>query len=182
MSRYGSTPITVPKGVEVKRSGKNLNVKGPKGELSLELLEGLELKEEPGKLVVSLLKKSGQQSAMHGLYRSLINNMIIGVSKGYEKRLTLVGVGYRANLAGRKLDLQLGYSHPTSVEVPKAINVTVDKSTTIIIQGIDKQAVGQFAATVRAVRPPEPYKGKGVRYENEYVRKKAGKAAKGKAA
>lgn len=182
MSRYGSTPITVPKGVEIKRAGKNLNVKGPKGELNLELLEDLELKEEPGKLVVSLPQKGGQQSALHGLYRSLINNMIIGVSKGYEKKLTLVGVGYRANLAGRKLDLQLGYSHPTSVEIPKSINVTVDKSTTIIIQGIDKQAVGQFAATVRAVRPPEPYKGKGVRYENEHVRKKAGKAAKGKAA
>ncbi len=182
MSRYGSTPIEVPKGVDVKRTGNKLNVKGPKGQLDLDLIEGLEIKEEPGKLLISLDSKAGNQSAMHGLYRSLINNMVIGVSKGFEKRLTLVGVGYRAALAGAKLDLQLGYSHPTAVTVPKSLQVTIDKSTTIIIQGIDKQAVGQFAATVRAVRPPEPYKGKGVRYENEFVRKKAGKAAKGKAA
>lgn len=182
MSRYGSTPIELPKGVEIKRSGKALSIKGPKGQLDLDLIEGLEINEEAGKLLISLEKKTGSDSAMHGLYRSLINNMIIGVTKGFEKKLTLVGVGYRAALAGGKLDLQLGYSHPTSVPVPKSINVTVDKSTTITIQGIDKQAVGQFAATVRAVRPPEPYKGKGVRYENERVRKKAGKAAKGKAA
>ncbi|MBS0630069.1 MAG: 50S ribosomal protein L6 [Verrucomicrobia bacterium] len=180
MSRYGKTPIELPKGVEIKKTGNKLSVKGPKGQLELDLIEGLEINEEPGKLLISLEKEG--QSAMHGLYRSLINNMVIGVSKGFEKKLTLVGVGYRAALAGAKLDLQLGYSHPTSVPVPKSIQVTIDKSTTIIIQGIDKQAVGQFAATVRAVRPPEPYKGKGVRYENEHVRKKAGKAAKGKAA
>lgn len=183
MSRYGSTPIALPKGVEVKRSGNKLTVKGPKGQLELDLVEELEIKEEDGKLFIVLGEKDKDngQKATHGLYRSLINNMVIGVSKGFEKKLTLVGVGYRAALAGAKLDLQLGFSHPTSVNVPKSIQVTIDKSTTIIIQGIDKQAVGQFAATVRAVRPPEPYKGKGVRYENEYVRKKAGKAAKGKA-
>ncbi len=182
MSRYGSIPIALPKGVELKRTGNSLSIKGPKGQLDLELIERLEIKEEDGNLLVSLEQKTGSDSAMHGLYRSLINNMIIGVTKGFEKKLTLVGVGYRAALAGEKLDLQLGYSHPTSVVVPKSIKVIVDKSTTITIQGIDKQVVGQFAATVRAVRPPEPYKGKGVRYENERVRKKAGKAAKGKAA
>jgi large subunit ribosomal protein L6 len=117
---------------------------------------------------------------MHGLFRSLINNMIIGVSKGFEIRLSLIGVGYRAAVVGNQLDMQLGFSHPTKVEIPQGINITVEKATKIIIDGIDKQKVGQFAATVRALRPPEPYKGKGVRYENEYVRKKAGKAAKGK--
>lgn len=182
MSRYGKTPIVLPKGVEFKTAGRTINVKGPKGELSLELLEGISINQEDGKLIVSLDEKHSDKGAMHGLYRSLVNNMVIGVSAGFQKTLTLVGVGYRAALAGTKLDLQLGYSHPTSVEVPKTVKVTIDKATTILIQGIDKQAVGQFAATVRAVRPPEPYKGKGVRYINEHVRKKAGKAAKGKAA
>ena len=118
--------------------------------------------------------------AMHGLYRSLINNMIVGVSVGFEKKLNLIGVGFRAAVAGKKIDLQLGYSHPTPLDIPEGLEVSVEKATTISIKGIDKQAVGQFAATVRSIRPPEPYKGKGVRYENEYVRKKAGKAAKGK--
>ena len=129
---------------------------------------------------MALTKNSPLDSAMHGLYRSLINNMVIGVNKGFEKRLSLIGVGYRAAVSGNKIDLQLGFSHPTALEIPKEIEVKVEKSTKIIISGMDKQAVGQFAASVRAVRPPEPYKGKGVRYEDEYVRKKAGKAAKGK--
>jgi len=182
MSRYGKTPIALPKGVEVKKNGNKLSVKGPKGQLELDLIDGLGIEEKDSKLYISLEIKINGQSAKHGLYRSLINNMVIGVSKGFEKKLTLIGVGYRAALAGTKLDLQLGFSHPTSIEVPKAIQVSVDKSTTIVIQGIDKQAVGQFAATVRSIRPPEPYKGKGVRYHDEYVRKKAGKAAKGKSA
>ena len=118
----------------------------------------------------------------HGLFRALINNMVIGVSKGFEVRLGLVGVGYRAALQGQKLDLQLGFSHPTQLAIPKGIQVTVDKSVTVIISGIDKHAVGQFAAQVRGMKPPEPYKGKGIRYEKEFVRKKAGKAAKGKTA
>jgi large subunit ribosomal protein L6 len=118
----------------------------------------------------------------HGLYRALINNMVIGVTKGFEMRLGLIGVGYRAAVQGQMLDLQLGFSHPTQIAIPKGISVTVDKSVTVIISGIDKHLVGQFAAAVRSMKPPEPYKGKGIRYENEFVRKKAGKAAKGKTA
>ncbi len=179
MSRYGNSPIDLPKGIEVKQTGINIVVKGPKGELTLEVKEGISFEEKDGLIHVScdtaLLHK-----AMHGLYRSLINNMVIGVSKGFEKRLSLVGVGYRAALAGKELDLQLGFSHPTRVAIPAGLKVDVVKSTSIIIQGSDKQVVGQFAATVRAIRPPEPYKGKGVRYEGEHVRKKAGKTAKGK--
>lgn len=180
MSRYGNSPILLPTGVELKRAGNKVHVKGPKGELDLDVKDGLQITVEEGKISVALEEKSGLSSAMHGLYRSLIQNMVIGVEKGFEKRLSLVGVGYRAALEGTKLDLQLGFSHPTKLDIPKGINVKVDKSVTIIIDGIDKQAVGQFAATVRAIRPPEPYKGKGVRYEDEHVRKKAGKAAKGK--
>jgi len=180
MSRYGNSPIPLPGGVEVKKAGNIVNVKGPKGQLEVEVKTGIEVAVEETQVLVSRDEKSLLPVAMHGLYRSLINNMVIGVDKGYEKRLSLIGVGYRAAVAGNLLDLQLGFSHPTKVEIPQGINVKVEKATTIIIDGIDKQVVGQFAATVRALRPPEPYKGKGVRYENEYVRKKAGKAAKGK--
>jgi large subunit ribosomal protein L6 len=126
-------------------------------------------------------EKLVSQKSFHGLYRSLIQNNIVGVTEGYEVKLNLIGVGYRANVQGNKLDLQLGFSHPTWVEIPKTIQVAVDKGTTISIKGADKKQVGQFAAAVRAKKPPEPYKGKGIRYENEYVRKKEGKAAKGKA-
>jgi len=180
MSRYGNSPIPLPKGVEVKQTGHKVTVKGPKGELELEMKEGIKIAVGDEAIQVSLDEKSGLHKAMHGLYRSLINNMVIGLTTGFQKRLSLIGVGYRAAVAGSKLDLQLGYSHPTAVEIPGHLEVAVEKSTTIVIKGSDKQAVGQFAATVRAVRPPEPYKGKGVRYEDEHVRKKAGKAAKGK--
>lgn len=182
MSRYGNTPIDLPKGVEIKQTGKTIIAKGSNGELSLNILEGVIVTIKEDTVHVSLDEKSKLHNAMHGLYRSLINNLIIGVSKGFEKKLILIGVGYRASVSGNKLDLQLGFSHPTVMEIPKNLTVTVEKSTTIIIKGADKQAVGQFAASTRAIRPPEPYKGKGVRYENEYVRKKAGKAAKGKVA
>lgn len=181
MSRYARMPVPLPKGTEFKRTKNQITVKGPKGQLELEVKDGLETKEAEGEILVTLQENSPLNSAMHGLYRSLINNIIIGVTNGFEKKLTLIGVGYRAAVSGTKLDLQLGFSHPTFLEIPQGIEVKVEKSTTIIISGTDKQAVGQFAASVRAVRPPEPYKGKGVRYENEYVRKKAGKAAKGKA-
>lgn len=180
MSRYGNSPIPLPKGVEVKKAANIVSVKGPKGEMFLDVKDGLDLNVGEELVKVSLTKDSSLNSAFHGLYRSLINNMIIGVTAGFEKRLSLIGVGYRAAIKGTSLDLQLGFSHPTALEIPKAIEVAVEKSTTIIVKGIDKQAVGQFAATIRSIRPPEPYKGKGVRYENEYVRKKAGKAAKGK--
>ncbi len=183
MSRLGKSPISLPKGVEVKATGDGMiHVKGAKGSLSHPLSPGIHIKIEGDLLLVERDEAVEMPKTTHGLHRALINNMVVGVSKGFEKRLTLIGVGYRAALQGHKLDLQLGFSHPTQIQIPKTVQVAVDKSTLIIITGIDKQAVGQFAAAVRAMRPPEPYKGKGIRYENEYVRKKAGKAAKGKAA
>ncbi|HSX12989.1 MAG TPA: 50S ribosomal protein L6 [Chlamydiales bacterium] len=182
MSRLGKTPVSLPKGVEVKASpsGK-LEVKGPKGSLHLQLPNGLKLTIEDAAISIERDEKVCGDSATHGLYRSLVKNAIVGVCEGYSVELTLIGVGYRANVQGDKLDLQVGFSHPTAVAIPKELKVAVDKGTSIIIQGIDKQIVGQFAADVRAVKPPEPYKGKGIRYKDEYVRKKEGKAAKGKA-
>lgn len=181
MSRYGKSPIPVPKGVEVKFDNKKVKVKGPKGELVTPLPDGLTLKVEPDHLTVALDGAKEVTTACQGLYRSLVNNMVVGVSKGFEVILQMIGVGYRAAMKGDMLDLQVGFSHPTQVNVPKGVKVEIEKNTRIIITGFDKQVVGQFAATVRAKKPPEPYKGKGIRYENEYVRKKAGKAAKGKA-
>lgn len=182
MSRLGKSPIELPKGVEVQLANGVLNVKGPKGTLNLDLPKGISLKIDGDLAFVEKDEAIEMPKSSHGLYRASINNLIIGVSKGFEKRLSLIGVGYRANVQGQMLDLQLGYSHPTQIEIPNSVKILVEKSVLIIITGIDKQAVGQFAAAVRAMRPPEPYKGKGIRYEGEYVRKKAGKAAKGKAA
>ncbi|MBM3207140.1 MAG: 50S ribosomal protein L6 [Chlamydiae bacterium] len=180
MSRLGKTPIDVPNGIEIKVVGRKLNVKGPKGDLSLELIDGLSVNVENGKALVEIDEAKEVSGSFHGLYRSLLNNMIVGTSKGFEKKLVLIGVGYRASVQGSKLDLQLGFSHPVQLDIPKSIQVSVEKSTTITITGADKHTVGQFAAAIRAKKAPEPYKGKGIRYENEYVRKKAGKAAKGK--
>lgn len=175
MSRLGKRPIPVPKGVEVSISPERLlRVKGPKGELSLLLCEGLVLKVEDTEL---MLVQESSKAADYGLYRSLIHNLVIGVTEGFEKKLSLVGVGFRAAISGDKLDLQVGFSHPTALEIPKELQVKVEKSTSITISGIDKQRVGEFAAQVRSLRPPEPYKGKGIRYHDEYVRKKAGKSA-----
>lgn len=182
MSRLGKIPIPLPKGVEIKVVGRVVHVKGTKGTLTQDLPEGIIIKVEGDLVLIEKDDKVEMPKATHGLYRSLISNMIIGVSKGFEKKLSLVGVGYRATVQGQKLDLQLGFSHPTFVLIPKTVQVAIDKSVSISITGIDKHAVGQFAAAVRAMRPPEPYKGKGIRYENEFVRKKAGKAAKGKTA
>jgi large subunit ribosomal protein L6 len=182
MSRLGNSPIPLPEKVEVKIADGMINVKGPKGTNAIPGHEGITVKVEENRLMVIKDENIEMPKTTHGLFRALINNLIIGVSKGFEVRLNLVGVGYRAALQGQKLDLQLGFSHPTQVNIPKGVNVAVDKSVTIIITGIDKHLVGQFAAAVRAMKPPEPYKGKGIRYENEFVRKKAGKAAKGKAA
>lgn len=182
MSKLGKTPIALPKGVEIKIDKAQIQVKGPKGTLTHPMQEGIVINIEDGFAIVS--KEEGKEvtNVTHGLLRATLNNMIVGVSKGFEKRLGMVGVGYRAAVQGQKLDLQVGNSHPTQVAIPKSVQVAVDKSVTIIITGIDKQAVGQFAAQVRGIKPPEPYKGKGIRYENEYVRKKAGKAAKAKTA
>jgi large subunit ribosomal protein L6 len=180
MSRYAKIPIPLPKGVEVKQAKEKVAVKGPKGQLELQIPADFKLDVKETELFVQMDEKSEVESSHYGLYRSLINNMVVGVSQGFEKKLQLIGVGYRAAVSGNKLDLQLGFSHPQAVEIPNDLTVTVEKSTLIVIQGMDKQVVGQFAANVRAKRPPEPYKGKGVRYHDEYVRKKAGKAAKGK--
>lgn len=182
MSRLGKTPIAIPKGVELKASKEGaISFKGPKGHLELRLPEGLTLKIEANSAILECDEKRIPQKSFYGLYRSLIQNNVHGVAEGYEVKLTLIGVGYRANVQGNKLDLQLGYSHPTWVDIPKTIQVLVDKGTSISIKGADKKEVGQFAAAVRSMKPPEPYKGKGIRYENEFVRKKEGKAAKGKA-
>ena len=181
MSRLGKSPILVPKGVEIKTSvdGK-VSIKGPKGQLELQLPNGLSLKHEKETLILQCDQSQVEEKAFYGLYWALLRNQILGVAEGFEKKLTMIGVGYRANVQGQKLDLQIGFSHPTWIEIPKGIQVTVDKGTAISIKGADKKQVGQFAAAVRGMKPPEPYKGKGIRYDEEYVRKKEGKAAKGK--
>ncbi len=182
MSRLGKKPIPIPAGVEIKIDDKKISVKGTKGTLSFPALPGISIKIQDGMALVEKDEKAFLPKTAHGLYRAQLCNMIQGVSKGFEKKLAMVGVGYRANLQGHMLDLQVGKSHPTQIKIPQGLQVTVDKNIAITITGIDKQVVGQFAATVRAVKPPEPYKGKGIRYEDEYVRKKAGKAAKAKTA
>lgn len=177
MSRKGKLPIPVPKGVEVKITPSEISVKGPKGTLRQALLGGIVIKHEGEQLLVALDENHKDNENYHGLYRTLIDNMIHGATKGFESKLEMVGVGYRAAVQGRLLDLQIGFSHPTKLPIPEGIQVAVEKNTQITISGIDKQAVGQFAASVRAKRPPEPYQGKGIRYSGEYVRKKAGKSA-----
>jgi large subunit ribosomal protein L6 len=176
MSRIGKSPIDLPSGVEVKVSGNVVSVKGPKGTLTQEIQPSMSVDIDDGTLTVSRENDERQVRALHGLTRSLINNMVIGVTDGYSKELTAVGVGYRAALKGNTLELQVGFSHPVSIEAPDGIAFDVPEPTKIIVSGIDKQMVGQIAANVRAVRPPEPYKGKGIRYVDEYVRRKAGKA------
>ncbi len=180
MSRKGKLPIPLPKGVEVKLAGSTLTVKGPKGTMKHELMPGIQVQIEPSQLVVGLFEGHEEKGNFHGLYRAIVLNMVEGTSKGFERKLEMIGVGYRAAVQGHNLDLQIGYSHPTKIPIPEGIQVKVDKNTAITVTGIDKQKIGQFAATVRAVRPPEPYQGKGIRYEGEYVRKKAGKAAAAK--
>lgn len=177
MSRLGKIPIPL-QGAEVKvdPTTRKVSFKGSKGNLELYLPLGYEVKVEGGALLLLRDEKGELNNAEYGLYRSLIKNAIIGVTTGYEVKLVMIGVGYRAALQGTTLDLQVGYSHPTRLTVPQNLSITIDKGTTIVVKGIDKAAVGQFAATIRAMKPPEPYKGKGIRYENEYVRKKEGKA------
>ncbi len=176
MSRIGKSPIDLPSGVEVKVSGNVVSVKGPKGTLTQEIQPSMSVDIDDGTVTVSRENDERQVRALHGLTRSLINNMVIGVTDGYSKELTAVGVGYRAALKGNTLELQVGFSHPVSIEAPEGIAFDVPEPTKIIVAGIDNQMVGQIAANVRAVRPPEPYKGKGIRYVDEYVRRKAGKA------
>jgi large subunit ribosomal protein L6 len=182
MSRCGKKPIAMPSGVDVQQSGRSVQVKGPKGALELEVMEFIGLERNGAELVVTaapIADKSVNVGAFHGLYRALIQNMVTGVTQGWEKKLQLIGVGFRANVVGNRVEMQLGYSHPVILPIPAGISVAVDKtSTSIVVQGANRQLVGQFAALIREQRRPEPYKGKGVRYEGEYVRKKEGKAGK----
>ncbi len=179
MSRVGRAPITVPSGVEVSISGAHVTVKGPKGTLDLDVPGEITVRQEGSELVVERPNDERQNRAMHGLVRSLVNNMVVGVSEGFVKELEIIGVGYRATAKGDKaIELALGFSHPVSVAAPEGVTFEVPAPTQILIRGADKQAVGQVAADIRAIRKPEPYKGKGVRYKDEYVARKAGKAGK----
>jgi len=178
VSRIGKQPIPVPSGVEVKIEGSSVSVKGPKGELKSTFNEDMNIQLEDGMIVVTRPSDARQHRSLHGLTRTLIANMVTGVSEGFEKKLEIVGVGYRAALVGSNIELQLGFSHPVLVTAEPGITFEVPAPTKITVRGIDKQRVGQVAAEIRGWRPPEPYKGKGVRYEGEHVRRKLGKAAK----
>jgi len=179
MSRIGKAPITVPSGVEVTIQGGNVAVTGPKGSLDLEVPGDITVRQEGEDLLVERSDDERRNRALHGLARSLVNNMVVGVSEGFTKELQIVGVGYRAVAKGSNaLELQLGYSHSIDVKAPDGVSFEVPEPTRIVVSGIDKQAVGQVAADIRSLRKPEPYKGKGVRYVDEYVARKAGKAAK----
>ncbi len=178
MSRIGRLPITVPSGVDVTIDGRNVTVTGPKGSLSRALHPDMTLSREDGTLVVTRPTEQKTHKQLHGLTRTLVNNMVVGVTDGYRKGLEITGVGYRAALNGRKLTLNLGYSHPIEIDPPEGITFEVENPTRLAVVGIDKELVGQIAAKVRQMRKPEPYKGKGVRYSGEYIRRKAGKAGK----
>src|SRR5215216_3360608 len=177
MSRIGKSPIEIPAGVSVSLSPGRVMVNGPLGELSQQVPQRMKVEQSNGQIVVSRPTDRGDDRALHGLTRSLVANMVEGVTKGFEKRLEIQGVGYRAALRGQSLELSVGFSHSVLVEPPAGISFEVPATTEILVKGIDKQQVGQTAAEVRAVRPPEPYKGKGIRYEGEYVRRKVGKRA-----
>ncbi len=178
MSRIGKLPITVPAGVEVKIDGNTVTVKGPKGELTRTFQSMMTIKQEGDVITVERPDDTREAKSYHGLTRTLLANMVEGVSKGYSKKLEMVGVGYRAALKGDTLEMQLGFSHPVLVKAPEGITFEVPTQTQIVVSGADKEQVGQVAANIRAWRKPEPYKGKGIRYEGERVRRKLGKAAK----
>lgn len=181
MSRIGKQPIKLPQGVTVTLNstdaGTDVAVKGPKGELKQLIRPEIAVKQEDDQLLVTRSSDDRRERSFHGLSRTLIANMVTGVTEGYTRNLEIVGVGYRAAVEGKKLVMQLGYSHPVEIEPPPGIEFQVEKNTKLSISGIDKQVVGEVAAYVRSRRPPEPYKGKGVKYEGEYIRRKAGKAA-----
>ena len=179
MSRIGRLPIPVPAGVTVTIDAENnVTVKGPKGELSQKVNKDIKVEQVGAEIIVTRPSDSKPHRSMHGLYRSLVNNMVVGVTKGFEKVLLIEGVGYRATMEGTKLNLALGYSHPILIDPPAGITFEAPAATKIVVKGIDKQQVGAIAADIRAIRKPEPYHGKGIRYENEYVRRKEGKAGK----
>jgi large subunit ribosomal protein L6 len=177
MSRIGRKPIPLPEAVTVEIAPGRVAVKGPKGELDQRLSSEMTVSEDEGRVTVERPTDRGEHRALHGLTRSLIANMVEGVTNGFEKQLEIQGVGYRAQLKGKSLELALGYSHPVTVEPPEGIEFVVPQPTEIVVKGIDKQLVGQVAADIRKRRPPEPYKGKGIRYRNEHVARKVGKRA-----
>lgn len=178
MSRVGKAPIPVPSGVDVTVNGADVTVKGPKGTLSRTVPGAIAVRQDGDTLLVERPDDERKTRAMHGLVRSLVNNMVIGVSQEFSKELEIIGTGYRAALQGSTLDLSLGFSHPVRVDAPEGITFEVPTPTRVVIRGIDKEQVGQVAADIRAIRKPEPYKGKGVRYLGEHVARKAGKTAK----
>ena len=178
MSRIGRLPIAVPSGVDVTIDGRNVTVKGPKGSLSRSLHPDITVSREDATIVISRPTEQKAHKQLHGLTRTLVNNMVVGVTDGYRKGLEITGVGYRAALNGKKLQLNLGYSHQIEIDPPEGITFEVENPTRLAVVGIDKELVGQVAAKVRSTRKPEPYKGKGVRYAGEYIRRKAGKAGK----
>ena len=178
MSRIGNKPITVPAGVEVTLDGKHLTVKGPKGTLERDIHKNIDVSIDGGVITVTRPNDEAENRSLHGLTRTLINNMIEGVNNGYQKELQIVGVGYRAQKQGNKLVMNLGYSHPVEMDAPEGITFDVPNANTIIVKGIDKEVVGQTAAVVRTKRPPEVYHGKGIKYSDEQIRRKEGKAGK----
>ncbi|WP_026688610.1 50S ribosomal protein L6 [Alteribacter aurantiacus] len=178
MSRIGLKPVEIPSGVEVKLEGTTIMVKGPKGELTRTLHADMVVKQEDNQITVERPSDHKDHRALHGTTRSVINNMVEGVTKGFEKTLELVGVGYRAQKSGNKVTLSVGLSHPVEFNPEDGLELDVPENTKIIVKGIDKERVGALASNIRAVRPPEPYKGKGIRYQGEYVRRKEGKTGK----
>jgi large subunit ribosomal protein L6 len=178
MSRIGKSPIPIPSGVEIKQAGSVVTVKGPKGTLTTEIHPDMIIKIEDGVLNVERPTEQRGHRSLHGLTRALVNNMVVGVTEGFTKNLEIQGVGYRVAAKGKDLEFALGFSHPVTVSAPEGISFEVPQPTRITVSGADKQAVGQVAANIRALRPPDAYKGKGIRYAGEIVRKKAGKAAK----
>jgi large subunit ribosomal protein L6 len=177
VSRVGKKPIPLAKGVTIEKSNGTVRVKGPKGELSVTMRPDITISIGEQEVVCERPSDSRQHKSLHGLYRSLITNMVKGVTEGYQKKLEIVGIGYRAEMKGKKLQLQLGYSHPILFSYPEEITIEVPQPTQIVVSGIDKQLVGQVAAKIRSMRPTEPYKGKGIKYEGEHIRRKAGKTA-----
>jgi large subunit ribosomal protein L6 len=178
MSRIGRMPVVIPSGVDVTINDRQVHVKGPKGELSMQVASPIEVSQENGVITVSRPNDEGEIRALHGLSRSLIANMVTGVTEGYRKTLEIVGVGYRVQARGKDLEFALGYSHPVPVPAPAGITFRVESPTRFVVEGIDKQQVGEVAANIRKLRKPDPYKGKGVRYQGEQIRRKVGKAGK----
>ena len=175
MSRIANAPVSIPSGVEVTLSGQELRIKGSKGNLSLTIHELVEIKREESEIKLAAVDSTKKSHALSGTFRALVSNMVVGVSLGFEKQLELIGVGYRAQALGKKLNLSLGFSHVVEYQVPEGIDIETPSQTQVIVKGINKQLVGQVSAEIRSFRPPEPYKGKGVRYVNEYVKRKEAK-------